>query len=122
MVICLGRDADLHMAQLMPLTLTISCSSKSRLILPFWYWLTRVVPDNGPLNGCSSSSSIMYIWYVSLNIMIDALNLPHVEKQFRLEWSWEGLLNRLEVLKLFGMSKCCCLITLRRIMLQWKFS
>ena len=27
-VICLGRGADLHMAQLMPLPLTVSCSSK----------------------------------------------------------------------------------------------
>jgi len=52
MVICLGRDADFHMAQLMPLPLTISCSSKSRLVLPFSYRLIRVVPDKGPLNGC----------------------------------------------------------------------
>jgi len=40
----------LHIAQLMPLPLTISCSSKSRLaltflVLPFWYLLTQVVPD-----------------------------------------------------------------------------
>jgi len=35
----------LHMAQLMPLPLTISCSSKSILVLPFWCQLTRVVPD-----------------------------------------------------------------------------
>jgi len=27
-------------------------SVKSRLVLPFWYWLTRVVTDRGPLNGC----------------------------------------------------------------------
>jgi len=27
-------------------------SVKSRLVVPFWYWLTRVVPDKGPLNGC----------------------------------------------------------------------
>jgi len=27
-------------------------SVKSRLVLPFWYWLTRVVLDKGPLNGC----------------------------------------------------------------------
>ena len=27
-------------------------SVKSRLVLLFWYWLTRVVPDNGPLYGC----------------------------------------------------------------------
>jgi len=24
---------------------------KSRLVLPFWYWLTWVVPEKGPLNG-----------------------------------------------------------------------
>jgi len=40
----------LHIAQQMPLPLTISCSSKSRLVLtslvlPFWYLLTQVVPD-----------------------------------------------------------------------------
>jgi len=23
------------------------------LLLPFWYWLTRVVPEKGPLNGCA---------------------------------------------------------------------
>ena len=27
-------------------------SEKSRLVLPFWYWFTRVVLDKGPLNGC----------------------------------------------------------------------
>jgi len=27
-------------------------SVKSRLVLPFWYWLIRVVPDKWPLNGC----------------------------------------------------------------------
>jgi len=27
-------------------------SVKSRLVLPFWYRLSRVVPDKGPLNGC----------------------------------------------------------------------
>jgi len=43
MVICLGRGVALHMAQLMPLPLTVSCFSKSRLVLPFWYRLTRVV-------------------------------------------------------------------------------
>ena len=48
-VICLERDADLHMAQLMPLSLD---SVKSRLVLPFWYRLNWVVLDKGPLNGC----------------------------------------------------------------------
>ena len=39
-VICLGRGAYLHMAQLMPLPLTVSCSSKSRLVLPSWLYLS----------------------------------------------------------------------------------
>jgi len=39
-VICLGQGADLHMAQLMPLQLTNSCSSKSRLVLPSWFYLS----------------------------------------------------------------------------------
>jgi len=81
-VICLERGADLHMAQLMQLPLTVSCFSKievgftflvlahlgspgqravkryacvracmhTRLVLLFWYWLTWVVLDKGPLN------------------------------------------------------------------------
>ena len=50
-VICLERDADLHMVQLMPLHSLSVASVKSRLVLPFWHRLTRIVPDKGPLNG-----------------------------------------------------------------------
>ena len=42
---CLERGADLHMAQLMPLPLTISCFSKIQYWV--WYRLTQVVPDKG---------------------------------------------------------------------------
>jgi len=38
--LCLGQGADFHMAQLMPLPLTISCSGKSRLVLPFRFYLS----------------------------------------------------------------------------------
>jgi len=44
-VMCLGQGANMHIAQLIPLPLTISCSSKSRLVLPYWYRLTQVVLD-----------------------------------------------------------------------------
>jgi len=44
MVICLERGADLHMAQLMPLPLTVSCFSKIQIGLPFWYRLTPGSP------------------------------------------------------------------------------
>jgi len=46
-VICLERGVDLHMAQLMPLPLTVSCSSKIQIGLPFWYWLTQVFWKRG---------------------------------------------------------------------------
>ena len=35
MVICLERGADLHMAQLMPLPLTVSCFSKMQISFTF---------------------------------------------------------------------------------------
>jgi len=47
------------MVQLMPLypqTPSSLASLKSRLVLPFWFWLTQVVLEKRPLNGCSSSS------------------------------------------------------------------
>jgi len=50
MVICLGQGADMHMAQLIPVPLTLSCFSKSRLVLPSCYRLIWVFPDKGPLN------------------------------------------------------------------------
>jgi len=34
-VVCLERDADLHMAQLMPLLLTVSCFSKIQIVFTF---------------------------------------------------------------------------------------
>jgi len=49
MVIYLERVAVLHMAQLMPLPLTVFCFT---FVLPFCFRLTWVVPGKGLLNGC----------------------------------------------------------------------
>jgi len=47
MVMCLGQGADSNMAQLMPLPLTISFSSKSRLVyLPGFILLVLAHPGN----------------------------------------------------------------------------
>ena len=51
-VICLERGADLHMPSWCHCRSLSLAPVKSRLVLPFWYRLTRVVPDKGPLNGC----------------------------------------------------------------------
>jgi len=39
-VICLEQGADLHMAQLMPLPLTVSCSSKIQIGFTDWFYLS----------------------------------------------------------------------------------
>jgi len=37
-------------------------SAKSRLVLPFWYRPTRVVPEKGPLNGCVCVCVLSSAW------------------------------------------------------------
>ena len=39
-------------------------SVKSRLVLPFWYQLTRVVPDKGPSNRCVCVCA----WHIIYNV------------------------------------------------------
>ena len=52
MVICLERGADLHMAQLIPLPLTVSCISKIQIGFTFLVPAHLGSPDKGLLNGC----------------------------------------------------------------------
>ena len=78
MVICLEQGADcLYMVQPMalhPKTPSSPASYKSRLVLPFWYWLTQVVLEKRPLNIRSSSSSsysrLIMAFIVSVVIVI----------------------------------------------------
>ena len=51
---------------------------KSRLVLPFWYWLTWVVPDKGPLNArvcvCvvqCTCSLVLFIYFASAAVTVD---------------------------------------------------
>jgi len=55
MVICLELGADLHMAQLMPLPLTVSCFSKIQIGFAFLVPAHQGSPGKGPLNvrACS---------------------------------------------------------------------
>ena len=57
MVICLERGADLHMAQLMPLPLTVSCSSKVQIGFTF---LVPAYPD------CPGKEADKWLLYVSI--------------------------------------------------------
>ena len=57
MVICLERGADLHLAQLMPLPLTVSCFNKIQIGFTF---LVPAYLDKGLLNGCVCVWSYMF--------------------------------------------------------------
>ena len=50
--VCLERGADLHMVQLMPLQLTVSCFSKIQIGFTFLVPAHLGSPGKGPLNGC----------------------------------------------------------------------
>jgi len=52
MVVCLERGADLHMAQLMLLPLTVSCFSKIQISFTFLVPARPGSPGKGPLSGC----------------------------------------------------------------------
>ena len=58
MVICLEQGADLHMAQLMPLPLTVSCFSKIQIGFTFLEPAHLGSPGKGPLNGCVLSGGV----------------------------------------------------------------
>ena len=51
-IICLERGADLHMAQLMPLPLAVSCFSKIQIGFTFLVSAHLGSPGKWPLNGC----------------------------------------------------------------------
>jgi len=81
-VICLKRGEDLHMLQPMSLSLTVSCSSKSRLVLP----------DKGSLHKCCccggiqfkshpSASSTGHVSYSAQKPVTDATNWPKSESE-----------------------------------------
>jgi len=56
-VICLERGAYLHMAQLMPLPLTVSCFSKIQIGFTFLVPAYLGCPGKEAVKQCSSSSS-----------------------------------------------------------------
>jgi len=51
-IICLERGADLHMAPLVPLLLTVSCFSKIHIDFTIVVLAHPGSPRKGPLNGC----------------------------------------------------------------------
>jgi len=82
-LICLEQGADLHTAQLIPLPLTVSCFSKIQIGFTFWYRLTWVVPEKGPLNGCVSVCVCVCVWREKVQVWWQQFLLIFLETNVR---------------------------------------
>ena len=72
MVICLERGADLHMAQLMPLPLTVSCFSKIRI--GFTFLVPAHLGSPGQRAGVcvGSAESVVTVDFVSIILVVNS--------------------------------------------------
>ena len=66
MVVCLERGADLHVAQLMPLPLTVSCSSKIQIGFTF---LITAYP------GCPEKQAVKWLLLLLLSLLFPLCKL-----------------------------------------------
>jgi len=95
----LKRGADLHIVQLMLLLLTVSCFSEIQLILPFWFWLTRVVPEKRAVKRvcvcvlhysyrprCNGVLSMESFWLVSAPFSSNSLTAQTTNSQHAYFW------------------------------------
>jgi len=58
-------------------------SVKSRLVLPFWYRLTWVVPEKGPLNECVCVCVVVNVQPVMFMCSIDVLASSLIARQMQ---------------------------------------
>ena len=92
MVICLERDADLHMAQLMPLPLTVSCFCKIQIGFTFLVPAHPGSPGKGPLNGCVCVVARQGMHQGSgLSPLLFVIVMEAISREFRVPLPWELL-------------------------------
>ena len=84
MVICLEQGADLHMAQLMPLPLTVSCFSKIQIGFTCLVPAHLGSPGKGPLNGCVRAKN----GTVADTEKLRVLTFFYVGFPYRFNWIW----------------------------------
>jgi len=79
MVICLERGADLHMDQLMPLPLTVSCFSEIQIGFTFLVPAHPGSPGKGPVNECVCVGNMLaYSKHSLVNNGPAVVTLPYI--------------------------------------------
>ena len=92
-VVCLDRGADcLHMVQLMPLhpqTPSSLASFKSRLVLPFWCWLTQAGLEMRTLNGVAAVV-VFWVFFSSLHYITPTVSFwAHTNLSSCILYQWQ---------------------------------
>ena len=72
MVICLERGADLHMAQLMPLPLTVSCSNKIQIGFSFLVLAYLGSPGQRAIKRVCVCMCVCFVMSSCLQIRLEA--------------------------------------------------
>ena len=94
MVICLERGADLHMAQLMPLLLTVSCFSKIQIGFTF------LVPARPGSPGKRGAKQV----YVCMSMYSEVVTDSYQQRDIRLA---QSLMARSVILNVSGFETRC---------------
>jgi len=89
-VICLGQGADLHMAQLMPLPLTVSCFSKIHIGFTF---LVPRNPGQGPEGRKTDVCACVILRSKILNSLRVSLQQRRVEASPSVLWEFTCLVR-----------------------------
>jgi len=76
MVICLERDADLHMAQLMPLPLTVSCFCKIQIGFTF---LVQAHPGSPGQRAVKRVCVCVCVYFTRINNLLTISQFVHVK-------------------------------------------
>ena len=92
----LEQCADLHMAQLIPPPLTVSCFSKIQIGFTFLVPAHLASPGKGPLNGCVCVNRV--------NIAVDICALPSTIRCFSIIFLYE-LFNDGHLFNIFSKTR-----------------
>ena len=86
MVICLELGADLHMAHLMPLPLTVSCFSKIQIGFIFLVPAHPGSPGKGPLNGCVCVCLMVFVFLLGWAWCCSAVGYKAADRDYQSVW------------------------------------
>ena len=93
MVTCLERGADLHMAQLMPLPLTVSCFSKIQIAFTFLVLAHLGSPGKGPFNGCACVYDAVPVVVIMIEFCLSVIQFKETSRALgtKIEDCWHAI-------------------------------